>query len=1100
MRNKIEPGSNENWSFIVKNSKLQSEVLASMYDASLDQFSVDYWNVPRFYQYGFRPGIAHTPNNWYDNNVVFENLYFYSKYYRNYYKDPQIEWFGFSFNSAANYIDTQYLKKFGPTTTVPKNARTVYGTVSDKTGPLPGANVIVKGTKRGTQTDFDGYYQIDVEKGETLDFSFTGYKNIQVQIEKERNINIQLNESNVSLEEVVVTAYATTTKAKSVSASVATVSGQTLSDDIITTLEGNVAGLNVVANEGVPGASRFIIRGAASTENIQPLFVVDGVPLSQEEFLKLNPDDIKNLSILKDKDTATALYGSRAANGVILINTKKGEKELEQVKTRTNFNETAFFYPNLTTNEKGEISFNFTTPESLTKWKLRMFAHNKKAETGYFETSIISQKDIMVMPNMPRFVREKDTINLATKVVNMTLEPKSGTAILLLYDAATNNPIDAITLNINNIKPFNCKAKESTVVNWTITIPEGVQGLRYKVIAKSGNLSDGEENILPVLTNKILITESIPIWVKGNTKREFTFANLKNPSPTMKQHALTFEYTSNPVWMALQSLPYLMVYPHDCAEQTFAKYYANCIAEKILTSNPKVEALMKKWQTNKIPESRLKMNEELKSIVLEETPWLLDAENDEQKNQRLAILMDLNAVKENNEKAIAKIENLLLPSGGFSWFPGGYENRYISQHIICGIGHLNKLFPADSLKYKNILSKGIPNLDRLFVSDYFRGKKEFRPATVNLNYLYTRSFFAKEYPLSKKCDSLIKLQLEHCKEDWLTYSLYEKGLLALAMNRFDEKGFAKKIIESLKETVSNNDEIGMYWIENTNGYYWYQSDIGTQALLIEAFVEIDKNKETIDAMKVWLIKNKQTNNWPTTKSTTEAVYALLYQGNDWTSIKENTKIKIGDEKILTKKLIKKDDELDAGYLKIKFDGSEIDSKMAAITVDNKTKVPGFGGVYWQYFETLENIKSDSTKTLSIDKKLFKKIKTAKGDELAELNAETLKVGDLVTVRIILRTKTDLEFVHLKDLRASCLEPVDVLSGRMSQGGLYFYRSIRDVATNFFFDNINKGTYVLEYDLRVTNTGAFNTGISTMQSMYAPEYATHSLNTRITVTK
>jgi TonB-dependent SusC/RagA subfamily outer membrane receptor len=1104
MRNKIEPGSVESWSFLVKNSKLQAEVLASMYDTSLDQFATTTWRKEDFYNYKPSPNIIYRNTYWHNNQVRFNNLHFSSKYYKTYNLNPELNWFGFYFNNKNNYVNEQYLKRVTTIVNVPKNAKMVYGVVSDKNGPIPGANVVVKGTKRGTQTDFDGAYQIEVEKGETLVFSFIGYENTSITYEKEKNINVTFEESSEHLDEVVVVGYGVLKK-EALTGSVTSIVEEDNSIDFnyyrgnLSSLNGQIAGLNVKYDTLSNGKAALLIRGTSSlSPNTQPLIVVDGVPMTQEEFSKINPDDIQTLSVLIDAK-ATALYGSRGANGVVIINTKNGMKALEQVKTRTNFNETAFFYPNLTTDSKGNINISFTSPESLTKWRLRLFAHNKKAETGYFQTDIISQKDIMVMPNMPRFVREKDVINLATKVVNMTNETKSGNAILLLYDAATNTAIDTITMNKNYVKLFNCKPKQSVVVNWTITIPEGVQGLRYKVIAKSGTTSDGEENILPVLTDKILITESIPIWVKGNTKREFTFNNLKNnTSTTLQNHAVTFEYTSNPVWIALQSLPYLMTYEHDCAEQTFAKYYANCIAEKIISSNSKIEKLFQKWHDDKIIESKLKMNEELKSIVLAETPWLLDAESDEEKNKRLAVLMDLNTLKENNATTFKKLEDKMLPTGGFPWFSGGNEDRYISQHILSGIGHLNTLFPEDSLKYKSIVEKGIPNLDSKFVSTYDRKSKIIRLSTVNLNYLYTRSFYLKNYPLTKKCDSIIQLQLKQCKEGWLSYSLYEKGILALIMHRFKENEFAKKIITNLKETVSNNDEIGMYWIENTSGYGWYQSSIETQALLIEAFAEIDKDKETIDAMKVWLIKNKQTNRWPTTKSTTEAVYALISKGSDWVSLKENTKIKIGDEKLLTKKLLQKDDEQQTGYLKIQFKADEISSKMGTISVDNKTTAPGFGGVYWQYFETLENIKKDSTQTISIDKKVFKKAKNSKGDELISVDNETIQVGDLLTIRMIIKTDTDLEFVHLKDLRASCLEPVDVLSGYQWKGNYSYYKSTKDASTNFFFDRLNKGTYVLEYDLRVTNLGSFNNGISTLQSMYAPEYSSHSENTKLII--
>jgi hypothetical protein len=236
---------------------------------------------------------------------------------------------------------------------------------------------------------------------------------------------------------------------------------------------------------------------------------------------------IQDVQILKGMQGA-ALYGEQGRKGVIIVTTKNALKELTQVKTRTNFNETAFFYPNLKTDNNGKVSFNFTTPESLTQWKLRLYAHNKKAETGYFESSVISQKDVMIQTNMPRFVREKDEIKISAKVVNMTLESKSGIVMLQLFDAATNTIIDEICANKNNIKNFVCKPKESVPVEWIIKIPDGLQGLQYKIVAKSGNFSDGEENILPVLSNKILLTESIPIWVKGETKKEYEFSNLKN--------------------------------------------------------------------------------------------------------------------------------------------------------------------------------------------------------------------------------------------------------------------------------------------------------------------------------------------------------------------------------------------------------------------------------------------------------------------------------------------------------------------------------------------------------------------------------------------
>ncbi|MEP6930461.1 MAG: alpha-2-macroglobulin, partial [Flavobacterium sp.] len=371
--------------------------------------------------------------------------------------------------------------------------------------------------------------------------------------------------------------------------------------------------------------------------------------------------------------------------------------------------------------------------------------------------------------------------------------------------------------------------------------------------------------------------------------------------------------------------------------------------------------------------------------------------------------------------------------------------------------------------------------------------------TSDLHYLYTRSFYLEQYPLSDTLKKATKLYFEETKKDWLSYPLYEKGLAALTLNRFGEKETAKLILENLKETSSTNEDWGMYWIANKSGWYWNQAPIETQALLIEAFAEINNDTKSVDAMKVWLLKNKQTKNWPTTKSTTEAVYALLMQGTDWLSVKDNTVIKLGDEKIMTKKLAENEKEAETGYLKLNWKASEVKKEMATISIENKSKVQGFGGVYWQYFEDLDKIKTNSNAVLSVSKELSIKKNTVKGKELQILTeANLLKTGDLVTVRLIITSKEDTEYVHLKDMRAACFEPVDVLSEYQYEDGLGYYMSTKDAATHLFFDKINKGTYVIEYDIRVNNSGEFSNGITTIESMYAPEFTSHTKGIRVKV--
>ncbi len=1101
-RNKIQPGSTENWSFQLKssNTTTEAEVLASMYDSSLDQFAKKDWNGLAFRDYNynginFKTEVGH---NWITSSIRNLNTILNPIKLTN--ENINLMWFGFNFNdSFTSEQIREYQKQITKKIKKPLNAKMISGIVSDKTAALPGVTVLINGTFRGTTTDFDGYYQIEAAIGEELTFSFIGFENKKINVDK-KVINVQLVESTSSLEEVVVMGYGSIKK-KSLTGFAAVVEED---NSVYNT------GTKVTLHSGRP--TGVMIRGLSS-ESLKLakalLYVVDGVHTTAEQYELISPSDIISIDILKDA-SATAIYGAKAANGVIIITTKKSLEALTQVKARKNLSETAFFYPNLKTDAKGKLSFNFTSPEALTAWKLRLLAHNKEAVSGYLEKSVITQKELMVSPNFPRFFREKDSIVITAKVANVTNEAKTGIAVLQLFDATTMQTVDVKMANNTTIKNFTIPAYGNTTVSWKIYIPEGLQGVQYKVLAKAGNFSDGEENILPVLTNNMLVTESIPIWVRENTKKEYTFENLKNNvSTTLRNHQFTLEYTSNPTWLAIQSLPYLMEYEHECAEQTFARFYSNALASEIISSNPKIASLFETWRKNGKLNSKLEENEELKSIILAETPWLNDAQNEDEKKKNLALLFDLEKMKTSQEATFAKLKQKQKPSGGFAWFDGGTESDYITRHILAGLGHLSKLNSNKNIaaKIKQIAATGIPFVDQTFLQYHKTRTQNSKPTDKfiwlnpysDLHYLYTRSFYLENYPLSETLKKAATLYLETAKKEWLTYSLYEKGLAALTLNRFGEVAAAKTIIESLKETASNNEDWGMYWIANKSGWYWYQAPIETQALLIEAFTEVSNDTKSVDAMKVWLLKNKQTKNWPTTKSTTEAIYALLMQGTDWLSVKDNTIIKIGSEKILTKKLSENEKEAETGYVKLNWKADEIKKEMATVTIENKSKVPGFGGVYWQYFEDLDKIKNNSGASLSVSKELYLKKNTNKGDKLDRITANNpLQLGDLVTVRLIIAAKEDMEFVHLKDMRASCFEPVNVLSEYQYKGGLGFYQSTKDAATHFFFDSINKGTYVVEYDIRVNNIGDFSNGISTIESMYAPEFTSHTKGIRVNV--
>jgi uncharacterized protein YfaS (alpha-2-macroglobulin family) len=356
-------------------------------------------------------------------------------------------------------------------------------------------------------------------------------------------------------------------------------------------------------------------------------------------------------------------------------------------------------------------------------------------------------------------------------------------------------------------------------------------------------------------------------------------------------------------------------------------------------------------------------------------------------------------------------------------------------------------------------------------------------------------------PLTEKQKNIFKEYFEQIKTQWKDFSLYEKAMAALVLHRFEIKETPNDIITAFKETSSNNEEWGMYWIANKNSWYWYQSPIETQALIIEAFTEIAKDTQSADLIKVWLLKNKQTKSWSNTKATTEAIYALLLQGSDFVNVENKTEITWGNTEKLTQKLNENPEEVGSGYIKIQNKSEEITPELATLNIKNNNKVPGFGGIYWQYFEDLDKIKTSEKGPMSFEKELYLKSPTL-SDKTTELqritNKNQLKIGDRVTVRLIISSQEDIDYVHLKDMRASCFEPVNVLSSYQWQNGMGYYMSTKDAATHFFFDTLRKGTFVLEYEVIVNNKGDFSNGISTLQSMYAPEYSHHTSGVRVRV--
>ncbi|MBL7825478.1 MAG: alpha-2-macroglobulin, partial [Saprospiraceae bacterium] len=785
---------------------------------------------------------------------------------------------------------------------------------------------------------------------------------------------------------------------------------------------------------------------------------------------------------------------------------EEAEKPAYPASIRRNLNETVFFFPDLHTDADGNVILKFTMNEALTRWKLLTYAHTQDLKQAVAVKEVVTQKELMVIANPPRFLREGDEMEFSAKVSNLSQEKLEGTASLNLLDAATLQSVEKMfgLAPNNRIARFSVLPGQSAAVSWRFKVPENYNGaVTWQIFADGKAFRDGEESTIPVVSNRMLVTETMPISLRGNQTKKFVFENFKQggTSTSLLTHNYTLEFTSNPAWYVVQSLPYLMEYPHECSEQIFSRYYANTLASSVVNKMPQIKRVFDRWQGTDAMLSNLSKNQELKYALLEETPWVLDAQSEEQQRKNIALLFDLNRMANEQEKALRILQERQQGNGGWAWFPGSAPSWYITQYIATGLMHLQKLGAVDFKKDKgvsNMLDKALGFCDEQLKKQYAELEKLAQKGQIKLEddhldgmsiqYLYLRSFSPLDRP-SKE----VSYYLGQADKYWLGKGLYQEGMLALALHRWGNKTTAQKITASLRERATLKEELGMYWPAQW-GFYWYQLPIETQALMVEVFGEVANDAAAVENLRIWLLKNKQTNRWESTKATAEAAYALLLFGENWL---ENTKpVQVS---MSGKPLKVNEYEAGTGYFKQSWTGAQVEPSWAEIKVENPNSNIVWGAAYWQYFEDLDKIRDFKKTPLTIVKQLFLEENSAAGPVLKPIaEGQALHRGDKVKVRIEIRVDRPMEFVHLKDMRAAGLEPVNVLSGYRYQGGLGYYESTKDLATHFFIDYLPRGTFVFEYPLVVSNRGNMSNGITTMQCMYAPEFTSHSKGIRIKV--
>ena len=763
--------------------------------------------------------------------------------------------------------------------------------------------------------------------------------------------------------------------------------------------------------------------------------------------------------------------------------------DLGKVSARRNLNETAFFFPHLLAREDGSVAMEFTMPEALTTWKFMGFAHDRALRAGFIEDKVITAKEIMVQPNAPRFLREGDVLEFTVKVSNQSATRQQGSVRLALSDARKGKAVDAQFENAKTDLDFDLPASESRSFSWKLKVPDGADPLSYKAVGSTGRLSDGEEGLLPVLSRRVLVTESLPLPVRGAQTKKFEFTKLieSEKSGSLKSQSLTVQMVSNPSWYAVMALPYLMEFQHECTEQTFNRLYANALARHIAGSDPKIRGIFDQWKGTPALDSPLEKNQDIKSVILEETPWVRQAQAESQARRNVGILFDDNRLNDETARLLRKLGEQQLGDGMWPWFPGGHGNEYITLYITTGFGRLRhlgvKIDTTPAIKALGSLDNWIEKTYREILKHSKKEDNHLSPTIAF--YLYGRSFFLTEKPIAPQHKESVDYFLGQARKYWLKQDRQSQGHLAIALKRFGDKPAAEGIVKSIKEHSVENEEMGMFWRDTEASWWWYRAPIETQALMVEAFDEVMNDAKAVEDCKVWLLKQKQTQDWKTTKATADAIYALLLRGDNALASDELVAVTLGGEVIKPEKV-----EAGTGFYEQRFVRGEIKPEQGHITLKKVGKGVAWGSVHWQYLEDISKVTAYEGTPLKLTKTLFTKQNTKKGPVLEPVKGP-VKVGDELVVRIVLHTDRDMEYIHLKDYRGSGTEPVNVLSSYKFQDGLAYYESTKDTASHFFIDYLPKGNYVFEYSTRVVHKGRYQTGFAGIQCMYAPEFNSHS---------
>lgn len=825
-----------------------------------------------------------------------------------------------------------------------------------------------------------------------------------------------------------------------------------------------------------------------------PIYIrgAEGFAVLDEFYGNVSPrHDITGSVRLRAKPEMAAL--SEVAVGTVLAARKYKSAQIGKAQAdengmigsqvRANLQETAFFYPALETDDNGNATLRFTLPESVTTWKFMGLAHDKEMRTGKIEGETVAQKNLMIQPNMPRFLRKGDMATVSSRISNTTDHVLNGMAHIYFINPETDKTIGQQT------EHFSVEAQNTTTVSFPVDVDkltdEKNTVLICKVVAEVVGCSDGEQHYLPILPNQQKVVNTIPFSINGKGETNIDIASVVKSMKNMKDEKISVEYADNPAWFLVQSLPSLLETKAEDAITLSGAFYANALAYSLLHQSPRLKNVIELWRQKQSKEksaiSPLQKNQEVKDLLLSETPWIADAESETEQICQLINLFDENGINNRQEILTEKLMKLQHSDGSFSWFPGMPGSIYVTSNVASTILRLRLMLdmknnaqtitPLMNKLSMAIKERALGYLQNCMVKQVERmkqmEKKGHKLESIDYETLTQLYLFALDnQPLKGKYKEAQDYLMNILLKQPVMKDIRAKAVAAVVFARTGHTERAKEYVESIKQFTVYNDLLGRYFDGNRAAYYWSDFRMPAQVMAIEALKLVTPNdQQTITEMQRWILQQKHVQRWDSPVVGTEAVYAFFTH-----KMGEKPNLDIlspcgKTQLFLDGKLMDTDKPTaGVGYVKIAIDN--IHGK--TLTVKKQTAGTSWGSVYITGMQPMADI-NNSINGLSVKREI--------------LGGKDLKVGDKVTVRLTIKADRDYDFVQLQDRRAACLEPVEQVSGYRC--GCYF--EIKDTSTRCYIDKVRKGKTQVDIEYYIDRKGNYQNGAATVQCAYAPEY-------------